>query len=636
MPLHDSGAALFAGSAQEFTAMAPASSLTAHITAEFNRRWGTATESEIRSWRNSLTALAEVVDKAGLGDAGVGVELKLPHNAKRVDVSFVGRNESDAPTVALVELKQWDSASPSQYPDNVIVGAKELLHPSLQASIYADHLRDTHSAFTQHGFGIQPCVFLHNMSREASAALKGTRYEGMLRDAPLFTGEDRPRFGNFLTTAVGRGGGLELLPELVRGRYSPSQSLVAGLSRSLAGATAWRLLDEQRAAYNIVRGMVEKLSATAGRSVLIVTGGPGTGKSVIAAHLLLEILKDGSRTAVHATGSKAFTTNLRALVPKGSASSGVFVYSNGFNHHKTSEKDLDVILCDEAHRLRITSSDRFTPKHLRSTLTQAQELIRASKVSVFFLDQRQNVRPGEIGTIDGIRKAADTYAAHVEQIDLYGQFRCNGSNGYIDWVTALMSDSPGKATAWHSSGEYRFEVFDDPGTMEQALHARVGPGVTGRMVAGYCWPWSDPAPDGSLVDDVKIGDWRRPWNEKPPEVLKGKKRAAPRPGMHPYYLWATEPHRIREVGCIYTAQGFEFEHCAVILGNDLVWRDGVGWVASRDASCDSTIKKRKYTGNELKELVWNTYRVLLTRGMQSTLVYSTDFETRHFLKSLLQ
>jgi len=140
------------------------------------------------------------------------------------------------------------------------------------------------------------------MTREASAALKGTRYAGMLRDAPLFTGDDRPRLGDFLTTTVGRGGGLELLPELVRGRYSPSQSLVAGLSRSLTGATAWRLLDEQRTAYNIVRGMVERLSTTTDRSVLIVTGGPGTGKSVIAAHLLLDILKDGSRTAVHATG----------------------------------------------------------------------------------------------------------------------------------------------------------------------------------------------------------------------------------------------------------------------------------------------------------------------------------------------
>jgi hypothetical protein len=207
----------------------------------------------------------------------------------------------------------------------------------------------------------------------------------------------------------------------------------------------------------------------------------------------------------------------------------------------------------------------------------------------------------------------------------------HGSNAYIDWVTALMSDSPAPATAWHSSGEYSFEVFDDPAVMEHALHKRVGPGVSGRLVAGYCWPWSDPTPDGSLVDDVEIGTWRRPWNEKPPEVLK-KKRAAPRPGMHPYYLWATEPQRIPEVGCIYTAQGFEFEHCAVILGNDLVWRDGVGWVASRDASRDRTIKMRKYAGNELKEIMWNTYRVLLTRG----LVYSTDFETRHFLKSLIR
>lgn len=634
MPLTNSGAALFAGTAEEFTTMAPASSLTGHLTNEFNRRWGTASESEIRSWRNSLTALAQVMRTHGLSTPGIGVELKLPNNAKRVDVSMVGHDVGQKPSVALVELKQWDSASPSLYPDNVVVGAKEHLHPSLQASNYADHLRDTHSAFTEHGFTIHPCVYLHNMDTLGGAALRGTRYAGMLHEAPLFTGSDSTAFGDFLSQTVGGGDGLALLPDLVCGRYSPSQSLIAGLSQSLTGRPAWRLLDEQRAAFNIVRGLVEKASATSAKGVVIVLGGPGTGKSVIAAHLLVSIAKLGDRSVVHATGSKAFTTNLRALTPRGRGASSLFVYFNAFNPHTTPEDGLDVILCDEAHRLRHTSNSQYTKRTLRSDLTQTEEIIRAAKVAVFFLDSRQNVRPDETGTVAVIRKAAERYGAHVEEIELSGQFRCNGSNGYITWIDALMSDTPQCSSGWRTSGEYRFDVFDDPEAMERELHTRASGGITGRIVAGFCWPWSDPSSGGGLVDDVQIGAWRRPWNEKSPEQHASKK-PAPAPAKHPYYRWATEPERIREVGCIYSAQGFEFDHCAVIMGNDLVWRDGTGWVPSKDASMDNAIKRRRHEHGDLKSLLWNTYRVLLTRGMQGTLVYSTDYETRQFLKSLL-
>jgi len=169
--------------------------------------------------------------------------------------------------------------------------------------------------------------------------------------------------------------------------------------------------------------------------------------------------------------------------------------------------------------------------------------------------------------------------------------------------------------------------------MESALKASLMGGDTGRLVAGFCWPWSDPEPEGELVDDVVIEELHRPWNEKSPDQHK-KPKAEPPPSRHPYYLWATMPDRVREVGCIYSAQGFEFDYCAVILGNDLVWREGVGWVASRDASQDPSIKRRKLEQGELRDLLYQTYRVLLTRGMKGTFVYSTDWETRQKLHSV--
>jgi uncharacterized protein len=152
------------------------------------------------------------------------------------------------------------------------------------------------------------------------------------------------------------------------------------------------------------------------------------------------------------------------------------------------------------------------------------------------------------------------------------------------------------------------------------------------LVAGFCWPWSDPLPDRSLVPDVKIDSWRRPWNEKPPEQRKPA-GPTPRADRHPYYLWANDPSRIREIGCIYSAQGFEFDYCGVIIGPDLIWRNGQ-WVSEKQATADPALMRRRLTPEARLELVAQTYRVLLTRGIKGTFIYSTDPETQELLKRL--
>jgi hypothetical protein len=312
----------------------------------------------------------------------------------------------------------------------------------------------------------------------------------------------------------------------------------------------------------------------------------------------------------------------------------VFRYFNNFRETKTAEDSVDVLICDEAHRIRKTSNDRYTPTMDKSTLSQIEELIRAARVSVFFLDQRQNVRPDEIGTVSAIRNAAENMKVPVRQLELDAQFRCNGCRGYIEWVDNLMSPEPVAAGAWLNAGDYDLRLFDSPDQMETAIVNQMNEGVSARLVAGFCWQWSDPNADGTLVDDVIIGDWRRPWNEKARDQWK-KKGTAPRPEKHPYTLWATQPERVREIGCIYSAQGFEFDYCAVIIGNDMVWRGGTGWVGSRDASFDNALARRKMSQEDLRALLQHTYRVLLTRGMRGTFIYSTDWETREMLRGLI-
>lgn len=169
-------------------------------------------------------------------------------------------------------------------------------------------------------------------------------------------------------------------------------------------------------------------------------------------------------------------------------------------------------------------------------------------------------------------------------------------------------------------------AVDTPEELEARLRIRHDSGFTARMTAGYCCRWSDPTPEGQLIPDVRIGSWARPWN------VKGLRKVGDAP---PSQLWATEPGGFEQVGCVYTAQGFEYDWNGVILGPDLVWRTD-RWVAVREANRDPAFRSRSSVSDlEFNQLVRNVYKVLLTRGMRGTLVYSTDPETRELLRSLI-
>jgi hypothetical protein len=250
----------------------------------------------------------------------------------------------------------------------------------------------------------------------------------------------------------------------------------------------------------------------------------------------------------------------------------------------------------------------------------------AARVPVFLLDQNQVVRPGEMGAVDSIEAFAEASGLRVHKVDLPEQFRCGGSASYVRWVEQLLGISDDEPEPW--DGDERFELLqaDSPLEMEQLLRTKEADGYTARMSAGYCWQWSDPRPDGSLVTDVVIGDWARPWN------LKGDRRIG---GAPPAALWASDPAGIGQVGCVYTAQGFEYDWNGVIIGPDLVCRDG-RFASKRAANRDPDFRNRNTVSDaQFDALVRNVYKVLLTRGMVGTIIYSTDAETRSALRRLV-
>lgn len=325
---------------------------------------------------------------------------------------------------------------------------------------------------------------------------------------------------------------------------------------------------------------------------------------------------------LHATGSSAFTQTLRRVAGnRAPRVKAMFRYFNQFGELEPNE--IDVLICDEAHRIRETSANRYTRASARTGAPQVDELLQVARVPVFLLDEHQVVRPGELGSLREITAAAARLGIDVETVDLDGQYRCGGSRAYETWVLRLLGLEPGGPIAWEGDERFHVQIADSPEHMEAALRKQQNAGFSSRISAGYCWPWGDARPDGSLPEDVVVGAWRRPWNNKKDTSVGG---APGRP------FWSSDPAGFGQVGCVYTAQGFEYDWSGVIMGPDLVWRDD-RWVAQPGKSFDTQVKRAPVA--DFDRAVRNTYKVLLTRGMQGSLIFSTDSETQSLLTSLM-
>jgi hypothetical protein len=584
--------------------------------------------AEVRSWKRSLPVLAQDLVDAGLGNVEVIVEYQLPLTSQRADVVLAGRHPlTGRSSFVVVELKQWWSARRWEGDPNLVEvdgqpgGPKT--HPVRQVRNYCTHVIDF--ARTLHGDddSVAGVAYLHNaLDREDVAELFEFRPD---LHGQMFTGGDRGRFHNFLRTRLDSDvPGAPYADELLRSAVAPSRQLLAVAADEVQRREQFTLQGNQQLAVDLVMHEVAKAQRSDSKSVIIVSGGPGSGKSVIALSLLGELARQG-RTVLHATGSRSFTQTLRKVA--GSRSPRVQKMFKYFNQFVDAERNgLDVLILDEAHRIRETSVNRYTRAQYRTGRPQIDELMSAARVPVFLLDQNQVVRPGEMGAIESIKAYAEAQGLTPFVVELPEQFRCGGSASYVRWVEQLLGLADGDPSIWEGHDRFQLLVADAPFELEQVLLSMEADGYTARMSAGYCWPWSDPRPDETLVPDVSIGTWARPWN------VKGERRVGAAP---PASLWASDPGGVGQVGCVYTAQGFEYDWNGVILGPDLVWR-GDRFVSNRAANRDPDFRSQKTVSNEqFDALVRNVYKVLLTRGMVGTVIYSTDPETREALHQLV-
>lgn len=591
---------------------------------------GRPSAAEVRSWHASLPVLARDLADAGLSDIEVLLEHRLPLTSRRADVILAGRHaRTGAPHFLVVELKQWGRAHPLEGSVELVevpgAAFPHALHPSLQVDGYVQYLEDFVPALGPDSVArgtIDGLAYLHNASEASVADLLASE---PARARRLFTGDRRGEFLAELQRQFAPGSGAQSADLLLGAAVAPSKQLLTLAAAEIREREQFVLLDEQRVAFELVRRAVSNARRLDTKSVVIVTGGPGTGKSVIALSLLGELSREG-RSVLHATGSRSFTQTLRKVAGhRAPRVQKLFTYFNSFM--QAERNGLDVLICDEAHRIRETSVSRYTPKVIRDrALPQVEELIDAARVPVFLLDEHQVVRPGEMGSVADIRAAAARRGLDVVQVDLDAEFRAGGSAAYSAWVRRLLGLEEGGAIGWEDEESFTVEVVDSPHELESRLRDRLVDGRGARMTAGFCWPWSDPSPSGDLVRDVRIDGWERPWN------VKGDRSVG---GAPPAALWATQDGGFDQVGCVYTAQGFEYDWNGVILGPDLVWRDGQ-FVSRREFNKDPDFRSAKRVSDEeFDRLVRNVYKVLLTRGMVGTIIYSTDPETRAALRALV-
>lgn len=539
-----------------------------------------------------------------------------------------GKNDAGDDNAIIIELKQWEICRDADGENEVLtyVGGKdrEVLHPSAQVNQYRMYLQDAHTAFYdgQDPINLTSCAYLHNYPFSYEDALFNKKFTTLLRESPLFTKDDVTKLKGYLTPRLVGGCGLEVLNRVEQSTYRPSKKLMQHVANVIGGKKEYVLLDDQLVVYDKLLAWAKQGFQDRKKSVILVKGGPGTGKSVIAMNMMAALSRQDIAT-YYATGSKAFTETLRKIV--GSRGGAQFTYFNNFGTAKPNA--VDVLIADEAHRIRKTSNNMYTPAAKRSNIPQVDELMRAAKVSVFFIDDLQVVRPDEIGSVEYIRQHAEEIGADILEYELQAQFRCSGSDAFINWVDNTLGIKRTANAIWDENEEFDFKIFNSPEELESSIRLKAEQGHTARMTAGFCWPWSDQEPDGSLQDDVVIGDYRRPWNAKhdASRLPKGVPRAQ---------TWAYDSGGIDQVGCIYTAQGFEFDYAGVIFGNDLTYNlDNGKWEGHKDLSEDRAVRRSK---DKFTDLIKNTYRVLLTRGMKGCYVYFMDKDTERFFRSRME
>lgn len=583
-------------------------------------------KSEFDSWINSMEYMYKVLrDETIPDDAGIAIEYNIPQTAKRVDFMVSGYDDMHNPGMVIIELKQWSKLDKVE--DTALVNTftghanRNVVHPSYQAWSYAQLISDYNTSVQNEHIKLSPCSYLHNYVRKDNDPLDDKQYYDYTKEAPAFTKGQVFDLRDFIKKTIKYGDNKKILYKIDHGKIKPSKSLQNSIASMIKGNPEFIMIDEQRVVYEEVIQLSTKCQKDHKKRTIICEGGPGTGKSVIAIQLLAELTNRDQFVQYVSKNSaprQVYASKLKGSIKKSSVDN---MFKGSGSYYEVGNNVINTLLVDEAHRLN-EKSGMF--QNLGEN--QIKEIIHASTCSVFFIDESQRVTMKDIGSISEIEKWANEENSEVYYMKLLSQFRCNGSNGYLSWIDDVLQIR--ETANYNLDGlDYDIEIFDTPQEVLDKVKEKNKISNKARLLAGYCWQWPSKYRKDTNYHDIQIDDFGISWN------------------LENGHAFAIDENSVNEAGCIHTTQGLEFDYVGVIIGDDLRYKDGkVITDFTKRASTDQSIKglKKLYKENKneaLKradEIIKNTYRTLMTRGMKGCYVYCTDENLRDYIKSRIK
>jgi len=612
---------VYSATKKEFSEDILSNQIEKKILSSFVRETGHSTgKSEVASWQNSMRYMDTVISDSEIpDDVGVAIEYKIPQTSKRIDFILTGTNKENIKTAILIELKQWSDGITISEKDGIVETKffGEVNHPSYQVWSYATLMEDYNANIQNQVISLKPCAYLHNY--EPDNVITNDFYKEYTDKAPIFLKPDAVKLRDFIKKFVKHGDKGEIIYAIENGKIQPSKALADSLASMLQGNKEFILIDDQKLVYETALKLAKESTAT-NKNVLIVRGGPGTGKSVVAINLLTELTNRKNVTQYVTRNSAPREVYQIKLSGKFTKTRIASLFSSSGSFYDLEPNTFDSLIVDEAHRLN-SKSGLFS--HLGDN--QVKEIIDAAKLSIFFIDEDQRVTLKDIGEESEIIKWASELNATVKILELPSQFRCNGSDGYLAWLDDVLQI---RETANETLNEidYDFRMMDSPSLIHEEIIKKNMVNNKSRMLAGYCWKWISK--NKSVLKDIVIDDYSATWN------LNQHGQA-----------WIIHPDSVSEVGCIHTCQGLELDYVGVIIGPDLVVRDGnIITDASKRASTDKSISgyKKMFKEDPIRAkstadmIIKNTYRTLMTRGMKGCYVYCADLETQEYFKNNLR
>ncbi len=613
---------IYSSNALDFRKAVDTNQITEKIETSFIQKMGKRpTRGEKSAWNNSMRFMESVIRNSRVADdCGILIEYNIPATSRRIDFIIAGTNEEGQENFIVVELKQWDQAQ-STDKDGVVVAFvggnhREMAHPSYQAWSYRQQLSDMNEAIYINDLQGYACAYLHNYREAQPEPLKAAQYQNIIRQTPLFFSEDYDKLQKFMYKHVGKGKGINLLYLIENGKIRPSKKLIDHIGRLFNGNQAFVLLDEQKVAYETILHLAKKADQ---KTTIIVQGGPGTGKSVVSMNAFGGLLKERLNVkfvAPNASFRDVMVEMLTSQNLKGKMRiRSLFTGSSSF--YDAPENFFDVLIVDEAHRLKNKQAYQYLGEN------QVEDVIKAAKVSVFFIDDGQRIRPEDIGTVAEIQTKAEAYHAEVHHIALTAQFRCSGAEGFLNWIDdVLQIKETGNFNGWDKEA-FEFRLCDTPNELYRIIQEKNSLGHRARMLAGFAWPWTKERNHNGEVPDVAIEehDFSMPWNSRSFRST-----------------WAIKEDGVGQIGCVHTSQGLEFDYVGIIIGNDLKYDSAeMKLYADYDEYKDVAGKKGlRHDRDKLTELVKNIYKILMSRGMKGCYVFCRDREMQAYFRKRLE